>query len=88
MSTKEAREALDALHKLAGEPNGYWNRLTLALDELDARRAMDTEVKMLSHFAGSRGLGSVWEMAKRVLSAPWLKPCDGPSVTHNAGECG
>lgn len=84
MSTKEAREALLRIGTADECPADQYD-VEAALDELDARRAADGDVRLLALFNVSRKKTASFA-AKRLLARDWLKPCDGCSVTHNAGE--
>ena len=98
MSTKEAREALGRMAYFAGKAPGVndlgrsliageYEEIVVALRELDARRQLDQDVRTLAVFwCNESTTGAAMDASARLLSAPWLQPCDGCSVTHNAGE--
>ena len=73
--TSKERAALD---QMALRANGLrWDEdkdtLRVALDELDARRAMDDHVLDCARWAGRVAVQDYWDSAQKLLSAPWLK---------------
>lgn len=80
---RTAREALEYLNTIAGRRTDGWTEsigaLSAALDELEARRAADWDVRRVSYasYAAETYCDAddhkSHDAAKRLLSAPWLK---------------